>query len=111
MDFKIFINDQPFTADEQTIDSVIDAIEAKGFVLDKTTGSWQSPVLKVGDTVKLTHYARGSHRCPEGREDNTTAVIRSIGPNGEVNMSRDLEGCKWWNVTDLTIATAQEDAS
>lgn len=58
----------------------------------------------IGKTVKVKDGY--THRCPEGREDNKTAVIILEGFNGEgsIRVDRDLNGCLYWNLDVLEIA-------
>lgn len=55
--------------------------------------------MKEFDEVRLKSGV--THSCPEGREDNDTAIISYVSDEGEVRTYRDLHGCKWWNVEDL----------
>lgn len=41
--YKIYINEAPFTADEDTIDKVIAALKAAGFTFDETTQGYIEP--------------------------------------------------------------------
>lgn len=41
--YKIYINEAPFTADEDTIDKVIEALKAAGFTYDEATGGFIEP--------------------------------------------------------------------
>lgn len=43
MKSKIYINEAPFTADNETLDLVIEALEEKGFVFDDETEGYVSP--------------------------------------------------------------------
>lgn len=47
MKSKIYINEAPFTADNDTIDLVIAALEAKGFVFDGDSEGYVSPGFYV----------------------------------------------------------------
>jgi hypothetical protein len=63
--------------------------------------------MKDGTKVKLSAAAKRTQRCPEGREDNSTATIQThmpaYGP-GAVMLDRDLHGCRYWNEEDLVLA-------
>ena len=41
--FKIFIDDEPFTAREETMDALERAMRAFGFTFDGETQTWLSP--------------------------------------------------------------------
>jgi hypothetical protein len=57
----------------------------------------------VGKTVRLKKPK--SWRCPEGRENNKTAIVRSAFEDyGGLLMERDLHGCRYWNVEDVEPA-------
>ena len=58
--------------------------------------------FKEGDTVKLSLSVK-NHECPEGRDDNSTAVIRATyGEDGRCcHLDQDLHGCRFWNMDDL----------
>ena len=61
-------------------------------------------MIKAGQTVRLKPEV--VRACPEGREDNNTAVVRaSLEPEtrGGVMMERDLHGCQFWNENDLEL--------
>lgn len=62
--------------------------------------------FKEGDVVKLSPSVK-HHECPEGRDDNATAVIASTyGEDGRCcQMVDDLHGCKYWNMDDLLPVT------
>ncbi len=61
-----------------------------------------------GDTVKLTPDARKSHRCPKGRRNHRTAVLRNDLSDGGWSMERDLAGCLYWNESDLIVVKRAE---
>jgi len=59
----------------------------------------------IGKKVKLTPKAKTHHRCPEGRENNRTAIIKGTiweGYGGLV-LDRDLAGCRYWNIEDVEL--------
>lgn len=57
-------------------------------------------MIQKGDLVRLKPTV--VHTCPEGREDNDTATVAALlDVPGGVCTSRDLRGCKYWNVQDL----------
>lgn len=56
--------------------------------------------IKKGDMVRVKN-GLCTARVPEGRVDNRTAKVRSIGEQGEVHTDRDLNGCRWWNAAEL----------
>ena len=62
--------------------------------------------FRVGDAVKLRKSVKKYHKCPEGREDNKTAVIDTFLPDmasGALRTVEDLEGCQYWNVDDVVL--------
>jgi hypothetical protein len=77
----------------------------------KTKTNAQRYIIKVGEEVRLTAEATLSHICPKGRENNATAKVWSIGRKGEVHLSRDLKGCRHWNVDDLIPSAFVSQAS
>jgi len=61
----------------------------------------------AGVTVRLRDDVK--HTCPEGRDDNETAVIEMLLPNlaeGALRTEADLRGCRYWNVDDLELVAA-----
>jgi hypothetical protein len=69
---------------------------------------WRSAMntFKEGDVVKLSPSVK-NHKCPEGRDDNATAVVDSLMTGtykGGVHLDRDLHGCRYWNMDDLEHA-------
>ena len=69
--------------------------------------------LEKGDIVKLRNSVK-NHKCPEGRIDNKTAEISGFFDPSKDNsmdgviMVDDLEGCKFWNISDLAIVRRVE---
>lgn len=60
--------------------------------------------FKIGTKVKLKEsVTRGL--VPSGREDNFEAVIERFlsDIDGGVYLSQDLNGLKYWNVSDLEV--------
>jgi len=62
--------------------------------------------IKVGMRVMLRN---GVARTPPGlipeeREDHKSALVLSIGEEGQCHLSRDLNGMRWWNADDLQRA-------
>lgn len=56
--------------------------------------------IKKGSTVKLaSHVERQS--VPDGREDGFYAVVRNILEDGGVKLVSDLNGMRYWNISDL----------
>lgn len=55
--------------------------------------------MKEGDAVELRPGV--NHRCPKGRDNNTTARIKALLGDGGVYLERDLRGCRWWNREDV----------
>ncbi len=57
----------------------------------------------IGKVVKVKPGYKG--KCPEGREDNETAVIvAELGyAEGAVKTDRDLNGSRYWNIDSLEI--------
>ena len=56
----------------------------------------------VGKPVRLRPGV--SMRCPTGRADNQTATVECTVPDiapGAVKLDRDLNGCRYWNISDL----------
>ena len=80
-------------------------------VAHTTVHELDSPdTIKIGDTVELKpgSHAQLHHTCPEGRDNNPTAVIRGFMGNdypGGVVMEQDLRGCRYWNIADLRKVT------
>lgn len=63
--------------------------------------------IREGSTVKLK--ASVSHVvCPEGREDNQTAQVRTAMSGGRLMMAQDLRGCKHWNIDDVELADPEQ---
>lgn len=60
--------------------------------------------IQINTLVKLKASVKNSHRCPEGREDNSTAEVQSVLSGGRLHLSRDLHGCRWWNINDVEPA-------
>ena len=62
-------------------------------------------IFKNGDVVKLKDSVK-NHVCPEGRDDNQTAVVfTTYGEDGRaVMLVEDLRGCRYWNMDDLELA-------
>lgn len=60
--------------------------------------------FKAGDTVKLNPSVK-NHTCPEGRDDNATAVIKiTYGDDGRCcKLVADLHGCQYWNMDNLLL--------
>ena len=61
--------------------------------------------LKVGDRVQLKKSVKHVN-CPEGREDNTTAIIQEFmcgQYSGGVVLRHDLRGMRYWNEDDLEL--------
>lgn len=61
-------------------------------------------LIPVKTQVKLKASVKTGHRCPEGRENNSTAEVKALFYGGRVQLSRDLHGCCWWHVNDLEPA-------
>ena len=62
--------------------------------------------VKTGDRVRLTKKAEGLFDCPEGRENNPTAVVQARMDDyseGALVMQEDLRGCRYWNEADVAI--------
>jgi hypothetical protein len=59
--------------------------------------------FRIGDEVELRPDVDTGWKCPNGRENNKTAIIEHIGGGGEVRTDKDLRGCRWWNVNDLQL--------
>lgn len=38
---------------------------------------------------------------PQGRQDNRSAIVESINEEGACRLRRDLNGMRWWHVSDL----------
>ena len=57
-------------------------------------------ILKPGDRVRLLVSVK-RQPVPEGRQDFRSATIRAMGTDGAVHLDRDLNGMRWWNVSDL----------
>lgn len=60
--------------------------------------------MKIGDRVKLKASVK-NHTCPEGRDNNKTAVIwHTYGDDDKCcRMKEDLQGCAYWNKDDLEL--------
>ncbi|MDU8350604.1 hypothetical protein RYA05_01725 [Pseudomonas syringae pv. actinidiae] len=63
-------------------------------------------LIKEGSTVKLKASVRHV-RCPEGREDNHSAKVRTVMSDGRLMMDQDLRGCKHWNIEDVELAASE----
>lgn len=61
-------------------------------------------MIKAGDTVRLKKGVFVG-KIPEGRQDNQSAVVRSLmteeGWEGGLMMEQDLRGCLFWNESDV----------
>jgi hypothetical protein len=59
--------------------------------------------IAVGHVVRLKQGVKCS--CPDGRENNRSAVIRGLLTDikGGVFLDRDLHGCRYWNINDLQL--------
>lgn len=56
--------------------------------------------IKKGSVVKLAcHVER--QVVPDGREDGFHSVVRNMLEDGGVQLVSDLNGMKYWNVSDL----------
>jgi hypothetical protein len=64
--------------------------------------------IRKGDTVELKDSVQ-HHTCPEGRQNNRTAVIVSVygEDNDQLMMERDLRGCLYWNKEDVRRTDAR----
>jgi hypothetical protein len=60
--------------------------------------------FKHGQVVKLKDSVN-NHVCPEGRDDNETAVVFTTygDANSSVMTVEDLRGCRYWNEDDLEL--------
>lgn len=60
--------------------------------------------FKIGSVVKLNDSVTLG-LVPEDREDNTTSTIQLFlnDIEGGVRLERDLNGMKYWNVSDLEL--------
>ena len=56
--------------------------------------------IKKGSVVKLAVHVK-RQVVPDGREDGLHAVVRNILEDGGVQLVSDLNGMKYWNVSDL----------
>lgn len=61
--------------------------------------------IKEGDTVRLIESRILNHTCPEGRINNSTAVVMYV--YGEemdhIRLQEDLHGGQFWNSADLEV--------
>lgn len=59
--------------------------------------------MKIGDTVQLKATVWRSQNVPAGREDNWTAeIVDFVGENG-VELNRQVNGFRYWDIDELEI--------
>lgn len=65
--------------------------------------------IRPGDLVQLRKGVTVG-RVPAGRQNNRTARVRAILPDGGLYMERDLRGLRYWNITDVELLKGTPDA-
>jgi len=62
--------------------------------------------VKAGDTIRLNKKGEDFASCPEGRENNATAVVQARMDDyapGALCLRGDLRGCRFWNEEDVVV--------
>lgn len=95
------ITEKMYQIDNEISDQLGQSITSVTDMFDDLADTLQLPVNTL---VKLKASVKASHSCPEGREDNSTAEVLAFMEAGKVHLSRDLHGCRWWNIKDLEPA-------
>lgn len=95
------ITEQMYQIDNEISDQLGQSITSVTDMFNELTDVIECPVKTL---VKLKASVQQTHRCPEGREDNTTAEVLAVMDGGRLHLSRDLHGSRWWHVTDVEPA-------
>ena len=62
--------------------------------------------VKAGDRVRLKSAVDRGADCPEGRENNATAIVQARMDDyseGALVLREDLRGCRYWNEEDVVV--------
>ncbi|MGN5048837.1 hypothetical protein ACTG16_23330 [Aeromonas sp. 23P] len=95
------ITEQMYQIDNEISDQLGQSITS---VTDMFNDLANVQALPVNTLVKLKASVKQTHCCPEGREDNSTAEVLAVLGEGRLHLSRDLHGCRWWNINDVELA-------